>query len=103
VELLAHFGRTGERPWATSGSISIRGLSSFCRMPFCLGLKPFFQPGLYRSRGATFQRSGAKTLWENRGVSEAEENVMDWNLWLTIGVLVVIILVAGVTRGLGGG
>jgi hypothetical protein len=50
-----------------------------------------------------FPRSGAKTLGENRGVSKAEENVMDWNLWLTIGVLVVIILVAGVTRGLGGG
>jgi hypothetical protein len=36
-------------------------------------------------------------------VSTAEEKAMDWNLWLTIGVVAVVILALGMTRGLGGG
>jgi hypothetical protein len=36
-------------------------------------------------------------------MSKAEEDMMDWNLWLTIGACVMVILVLGMTRGLGGG
>jgi hypothetical protein len=36
-------------------------------------------------------------------MSKAAENMMDWNLWLTIGVCVMVIIVLGMTRGLGGG